>query len=55
MFCDGNRVYLFRNLEIQGVSGSGTELVLTDAGKTLSLNFVDALDEPVVPLSKLRQ
>lgn len=55
MFCDANRVYLFRNLEIPGVTGSGTELVLTDAGKALSLNSLDALDEPGIPLSKLRQ
>jgi hypothetical protein len=54
LFCDGNRLYVFGDLEVDGVGPEGNVLTFSARGKQVKLSHIEANDYPV-PATRARR
>ena len=47
LFCEGNRLYVFGDLEVGGVGPGGNVLTLSGRGKQVKVSHIEANDYPV--------
>lgn len=47
LFCAGGKLYVWGDLTVEGITGEGNELEVSDDGRGLALRHVDANELPM--------